>query len=647
MTEKKYSALGHTGNSALDAMLKSRHVDNDMQTRPDYAPESKPEYEKQDIVSEIDDNLSLNSLNTETQLNSREFYNSNYSDNVNDVNPKPAKKTGKKSGKASKKSTKNNKKGKKIAIGVGSVAAALCLATVGYTYLYPNIHFGVKAGTVEIGGMTLDEAQKEIDKSNVLDDAELPIEIYQTEYKINAAEVADGLDSENSAQNAYNSTRTGGFFSRIANTVKALFGAGESPLSVNVNSQALSAKLSEISTEALTEPVDPFWTVEGDYLVVDKGSEGVSFDTDKLYTQVENRIKNMDFSTLEVDVETTEQNPIDVQYIYDNAQTQAKNATVDKTDGTTILPSVDGVKFDLETAKEIIGDGSEQTYKIPIERTPADVTAEQLAQVLFRDTLASTSTKLDSSNKSRTNNVRLASQFINGTILNPGDEFSYNNVVGERTVSRGFQTAGAYSNGQVIEDVGGGVCQPSSTIYMAVLRADLEVTERHNHSLTVSYTPLGEDATVSWGGPDFRFKNNTDYPVKILAWQEGNAMYVKILGTKTTDKVVKTNTEVTETINYETVEKVDSSLSPGQKETSQSGITGYKTVTYKIITENGQTTTVKANTSYYKSRDKIVLVGPAATPEQSSSSNTSTGNTETTENTETPAVSENTDPEAE
>lgn len=641
MTQKNYG-VGHTGNNALDEMLKARTV----QSRPsaeklEYVPTNR----QQDIASEISSNIiESNQLNFQNE----DFYDTDYSasdiDVISDANFAEQNKAKKKTAKATQKTKNANGNGKKIAIGIGSVVAALFVATTGYTYLYPNIHFGVTAGTIAIGGMTIAEAEKEIDKSNVLDNAKLPIKIYQTEYKINVPEVANGLDSKTSAKNAYDYTRTGGFFTRIANTIGALFGVTESPLSVNVNSEALNTKLTEISEQAITEPVDPFWTVEGDYLVVDKGSVGVSYDTEKLLKEVNDRIKTMDFSVLEAKVETTEQNPIDVQYIFDNAQTQAKNATVDKTDGKTIVPSVDGVKFDLETAKEIIGDGSEQTYKIPIERTPAAVSADQLAQVLFRDTLASTSTKLDSSNKSRTNNVRLASQYMNGTILNPGDEFSYNGVVGERTTDRGFQTAGAYSNGQVIEDVGGGVCQPSSTLYMAVLRADLEVTERHNHSLTVSYTPLGEDATVSWGGPDFKFKNNTDYPVKILAWQEGNSMSVKILGTKTTDKVVTTSTEVTETLNYKTVEKTDSSLPAGTRETSQSGITGYKTVTYKTITENGQTTTVKANTSYYKSRDKIVLVGPAVSSNTDSSTSTSS---ETTKPETTESAANTTDTEAE
>ena len=166
---------------------------------------------------------------------------------------KPTNKT--KKTKQAKKAKNGN--GKKIAIGVGSVVAALCLATVGYTYLYPNIHFGVNAGTVEIGGMSITDAQKQIEKSDVLDNASLPIKIYQTEYKIGVSEVANGLDSENSAKSAYEFTRTGGFFTRIANTMGALFGLNESKLSVNVNDEALKTKLDEISAEAITEPVRP------------------------------------------------------------------------------------------------------------------------------------------------------------------------------------------------------------------------------------------------------------------------------------------------------------------------------------------------------------------------------------------------------
>ena len=200
---------------------------------------------------------------------------------------------------------------------------------------------------------------------------------------------------------------------------------------------------------------------------------------------------------------------------------------------------------------------------------------------------------------------------MNGTILNPGDEFSYNGVVGERTEARGFKSAGAYSGGRVIDEVGGGVCQPSSTLYMAVLRADLQVTERSNHSFTVAYTPLGEDATVSWGGKDFRFVNNTDYPIKVVAERTGSKMRVTLMGTKVDDKSVELKTEILSTKEWTTIEKTDNSLAPGTSKVDQTGTTGYNTITYKYVTVNGETTKSVANKSYYSKRDKVVLVGPA------------------------------------
>ena len=501
---------------------------------------------------------------------------------------------------------------KKLLIGAAGVLVILTGAAFGYTYAYTGIHFGVQAGAVKVGGLSEEDALKAIDAQaeDILQGQSITLKIYDKEYKVDIKSVTTGLDSSKSAQDAYDYTHKGGALTRVLHTVGALFGGHEVPLSVSLDSTALDKRLDEIAAEALTEPVDPSWSLDGEFLVVDSGKPGVDFNRSKVAKEVTERIRTMNFEAFDVDTTTRDQKSIDIDAIYAEAQSEAQNATVDKSDGKTIIPSVDGVKFDLENARSIIGDGSEQSYRIPVERTPAEVTAEKLAQVLFSDTLASTSTELNSGNKPRTNNVRLACEYINGTILNPGDEFSYNGTVGQRTADRGFKSAGAYSNGQLVDEVGGGVCQPSSTLYMAVLRADLEVTERHNHSFTVSYTPLGQDATVSWGGPDLRFKNNTQYPIKILASQSGGSMSVTLKGTKTSDKTVELKTEVLSTLNFQTVEKTDSSLAPGARKTSQSGTTGYKTATYKTVTENGQTTTTQANSSYYQKRDKIVLVGP-------------------------------------
>ena len=489
----------------------------------------------------------------------------------------------------------------------GGLVALLLVALCGFTYLYPNIFPGVTVGSIPVGSMAKGEAEKQVagKSESLYKDAKLSLTIYDTTYDIPVSDVLESVDETQSVKNAYAVGRTGNPFARMWDVVKAAVGMNDA----QVDEDGLTEALEEIVSKALTEPVEPTWEVGKDTLTIHAGKPGVNFDTDAVRSLLEEKIRLMDFEPYEVSTELTDAPEIDIDKIAEEAIGDPVSATVSKEDGKTIIPEKDGVQFDVEEARSIIGDGSAESYTIPAKTTAAKVTAEDLKTKLFKDTLAQTSTYLDESNTPRTNNVRLAAASINGTILNPGDEFSYNTVVGERTEARGYKPAGAYVNGQVVDEFGGGVCQPSSTLYMAVLRADLEVTERHNHSFTVAYTPLGEDATVDYGNLDFRFKNNTDYPIKILAEQTDGKMIMTIVGTKTSDKTVDTRTEVLETYSPKTIEKKDSSMMVGQTRVDTTPITGYFTRTYKVITENGKTTEVLANTSNYVKRDKVVYVG--------------------------------------
>ena len=494
-----------------------------------------------------------------------------------------------------------------LLIMLGLLLAALCV----FTYAYPSIFPGVTVGTIPVGGMSEQAAADRImERSGALyEDAKVALTIYQTTYDIPVRDVLESVDGAQSAANAFAVGRTGNPLARMWDVAKALIGKNEAQIAAQVDEDGLEKALEEIVSQALTEPVEPTWEVGTDSITIHAGKPGVSFDTKAVRELLDEKIRLMDFEPYEVSTELSDPPAIDIDKIAAEAIGEGTSATVDKTDGKTIISEKPGVQFDVEEARSIIGDGSAESYTIPATVTPAKVTAEDLKEVLFRDTLAQASTNLDESNVPRTNNVRLASASINGTILNPGDEFSYNGVVGERTEARGYKPAGAYVNGQVVDEFGGGVCQPSSTLYMAVLRADLEVTERHNHSFTVAYTPLGEDATVDYGNLDFRFKNDTDYPIKIVAEQTNGQMIMTIIGTKTTDKTVKTRTDVLATYTPETVEKKDNSMKVGESRVETTPITGYSTRTYKIITENGETTEELANSSNYVKRDKVVYVG--------------------------------------
>lgn len=193
----------------------------------------------------------------------------------------------------------------------------------------------------------------------------------------------------------------------------------------------------------------------------------------------------------------------------------------------------------------------------------------------FSDVLGSKTTYYNTSVTGRSTNIRLAAEAIDGTVLQQGETFSLNGVVGRRTAAKGYQNAIIFQNGKQVEGLGGGVCQVSSTVYGAVLYADLQVTERSSHQFQVSYTPVSQDAAVYYGSQDFQFVNDTDNPIKIAADASNGSLTVTIYGTKNAEKKVTLSSK-----------------------SSVSGKYKYASL-YKTVTENGTSTTTKVNTSKY------------------------------------------------
>lgn len=489
--------------------------------------------------------------------------------------------------KKSKPPKKKGGKGKRAATAVVGVAAAVVIAFSVYVYTYSSIFPGVRvAGEYKLSGMTQEEAQQYIatDVQNSVFSEELSltgddlVADEEKEYTIKVSDVAQSLDSETSAQQAYQIGREGNYFQRVGTVLNSMFSGWEVSLNASVQDGAVEQKVKEITDDLTYEPVQPSWKVdkEAETLTVDTGKQGVSFDADTVVSDITAQVSAVNLDPYTIDTYIVDQEKPDAAAIAKDVNTDAKNATVDKEDGTTVIEAVDGVKVEESAISSAIGDASEQTYTIPIELTKATITKADLEPVLFRDTLASVTTYYNSGVAGRTTNVRLAARHCDETILNPGEEFSYNDTVGERTSARGFRSAIIYSDGNEVEGLGGGVCQVSSTIYMAVLRANLNVTERSCHQFQVSYTPVSQDAAVYWGSKDFKFVNDTDYPVKIRMSVGGGALSCTIVGTKT-DSTAQV------------------SLS---SKSYTSGRYKYATL-YKTVTVNGETTTYKENSSAY------------------------------------------------
>ncbi|MCT4595292.1 MAG: VanW family protein [Anaeromicrobium sp.] len=289
-----------------------------------------------------------------------------------------------------------------------------------------------------------------------------------------------------------------------------------------------------------------------------------------------------------------------------------ENAKLHISKGTiTIIPEVNSFEFDKIKLMENIKAASltgKDTFRVPTKVTIAPVTTKNFENMDL-ELLSEFTTKYSPSNKPRSSNIAMATSYVNGTLLKPGEIFSYNDTVGKRTSERGFKIAGIYKNGKVSKGLGGGICQGSTTLYNAVLLGDLEIVDRNNHSLTVPYVPLSRDATVSWGTQDFKFKNNTDKDIYIYGSTTRNTVTFKIYG-KQRDKEIKLISKVLGK-KYAPVEKIeDPSLNPGEEKISDKGHTGYTSQLIKEVYENGELVdSYVVSKDYYMTTPKIIKIG--------------------------------------
>ncbi len=355
-------------------------------------------------------------------------------------------------------------------------------------------------------------------------------------------------------------------------------------------------------------------------VTVTKGGDAVTVTDADIAAILEPKLEKMDYSDVVIPAKSGHAE-IDFAALKQEIDREPRNPMLDleaDRTGSTILPSEVGIEMDTAAAKKAYeASGDADSFTFPITFIEPAISMEEFQQNLFAHTLSSKTTSFNASLKGRTTNVKLACDFCDNIILNPGDEFSYNTAVGPRTYERGFKDATVYVAGTTEEGVGGGICQVSSTIYTAALHADLEITERYNHSYMVTYVPLGEDATVVYGAKDFRFRNNTDYPIKMEVSYGASTMTVKLLGTNLTGKSVKMSTVTHSSTPFETVYQLDETLPVDTTEVKNNGYTGYVTETHRIVYENGQQISKTfENKSVYKKLDKVILENPSS-PEKS------------------------------
>ena len=396
-------------------------------------------------------------------------------------------------------------------------------------------------------------------------------------------------------------------------------GLGREPVSLPLNALSFTQvgerqarqMLEQIAQELYVAPVDFTYELGDEELTLTRGVDGAQVDVDALMEQVLEALAAGQ-TKLTVDTETVPTAELNGEILAELVHVEPQASQVLE-DGT-ITPTVVGVGVDPAEAQAILNEtGPGETCTIPVIFIQPDLSESE--QYLYQDLLSTVTTNLDGV-YARTFNVVRAAASCNGVVILPGEVFSYLGTIGNPSTANGYMMSTGYANGETVDMVGGGICQVSSSIYYCTVYANLEIINRAAHAFTTGYIPNGLDATVYYPSLDYKFRNNMEHPIKIVAYVSGNRLTVSFYGTKTDDTYVQTQRYTTSTTPWETVYEPDASIPRGTTRVKTTPYTGYEVDVYRCVYDgNGNLISrTYENHSRYAKRDKVILFNPADAP---------------------------------
>ena len=512
---------------------------------------------------------------------------------------------------------------KKILIRVGICAAVLCVLLVIFSIVFAlininnsNILKGVYINDIDMSEMSQEEAKEKIEalvNEKLAKEMNLTYEDYNS--TINATVLELNYDTNTAIEKAYSIGRDGNLITNNYAILKSMLFKNYINIDITLNEEIVKTTIGDMEANLPNALVQSSYYIEEKDLIITKGKRGTVIDDEAFINNIKDSYSDLVSTSTDIDFPVIEVDPdaIDVDKIHEEVYKEAKDAYYNE-DPFELYPEVEGVDFNVEEAKDLLQQEDKEEYVIKLIITKPDVTINDLSEIAFKDVLATFSTRYDASNTGRTTNLKLAAGKINGTVLAAGQEFSYNKIVGERTIAAGYKEAKIYASGEVVDGLGGGICQISSTLYNAAVLSNLEITQRRNHQFVTSYLPAGRDATVVYGSQDFKFKNSRKYPIKIEMTVANGMAKATIYGIKENPEYdISIQTSTVSTIPFTTTYKDDPTMEAGTEKVQQKGANGIVTQTYKIVKQNG---TVISKTllskDVYNAMQKIIVRGPVA-----------------------------------
>lgn len=394
---------------------------------------------------------------------------------------------------------------------------------------------GVYIKGIDVSGLTKEDATKKISSyvsSSIPEEIKLKHNDFET--SLSTSQLSIYFNTEEAVNMAYNIGKNGNIFQKNTEILNTLFSKVNIDPGFSIDEEQLKKDLQDISSKLPDKVIESSCYIDDNRLIITKGQAGKSIKVEDSANYITKEINNLNVQNnpLELITEDAYPNQIDLDAVYNEVHKDPVNAYYSQ-NPYVVHPSENGMDFaiSLDDAKNLLQEEKDE-YVIPLKVLYPSVTTNMIGTEAFPDLLSEFSTKYAASNKNRTTNLILASKKINGTVLMPGETFSYNKVVGARTIAAGYKEAPIYVSGRVEDGIGGGICQITTTLYNAVLYANLDIVERSNHQFVPSYAGPSRDATVVYGAIDFKFKNNRDYPIKITCSVSGGIANFKIWGLK-------------------------------------------------------------------------------------------------------------------
>ncbi len=440
--------------------------------------------------------------------------------------------------------------------GILALIFILLLSIIYFTFTLINVKNetiakGVNILNIDVSHLTKEEAKEKVTNyinSNIPEEIKLKHNDFET--SISKSQLSIYFNVDEAVDIAYRIGRTDNIFKNNLLIIKTLLSKTTITPGFSIDEEQLKNSLKNISNNLPDKMLETSYYIDGNNLIITKGKSGYTVKIEKTANYIKNNISNFNIKDNTLELITEEQFPsqIDIEKIYNEIHKDPVNAYYTQ-NPYTVIPSENGLDFaiSLEEARNLLKEEKDE-YSIPLKVLYPSVTTNMIGTEAFPDMLSEFSTKYATSNKNRTTNLILAAKKINGTVLMPGETFSYNKVVGARTISAGYKEAPIYVNGKVEDGLGGGICQITTTLYNAVLYANLEILERSNHQFVPSYASASRDATVVYGAIDFKFKNNREYPIKITCSVANGIANFKIFGLKSdNDYEVQLSSRITGT----------------------------------------------------------------------------------------------------